>query len=225
MLAGEGGCSSSSNGPPAVALDQFTAAFGAAYCHRVYDCCQPEDRVVTSAAGNDEATCANEEVQTARANAAFLVSVSGITFDAGAARRCLDVLAGGPCGAVFAPNRGTIMACQDVFVGTGALGAGCEDGRQCASARCYGGACVGPAACSVGSVIDLDGECQPLVGLTGACVVSAQCPPGAACVGGVCKAPSSPGTPCVNVDDCTGACALVLETGAFVCRAGYCTGQ
>jgi hypothetical protein len=204
-------------------LDEFIAAFGEGYCRRVYDCCRPEDRAVASP-GTDEATCAAAMTKNARDNADFLLSVSGIAYDGVAARRCLDLLADGPCAAIWSPHFAAIIVCQDVFPGIGALGAACEDQRQCASGTC-GGVCVEAATCGAGSVVDFDNGCQPLVGLMGPCTVTVQCPTGAACITGVCKARNPNGAPCQTADECAGTCAPEGDGGAYVCRPDYCTGQ
>ncbi|HVU50561.1 MAG TPA: EB domain-containing protein [Polyangia bacterium] len=222
---GAGGCGSSSNEPdPApISLDEFPAAFAKAYCHRVYSCCRPEDRIVASP-GDDEATCTTEMTENASDNARLLFSFGGVGYFEDRARRCLEVLAYGPCGAIFEPGYGSIIACQDVFAGTRALGERCEDSHQCLSGACAGAECVEAAACGADAVVDLDNQCQPRAALGGPCFFDAQCPATAACVADVCKLRGPVGAACTSPADCTGTCAPT-DAGAPACRVGFCAGE
>ena len=219
------GCSSSSNepNPPAVAsLDEFPGVFAQAYCHRAFSCCRPEDRSAASP-GADEATCTVEMTENVRSNAPGLVG-GGLGYFPDAGQRCLQLLASGPCGAIFEPGYGSFFACQDVFAGTGALGDACEDPRQCMSGSCFGGACNELGACAADQVLDRENECRQRVALGGACLVGVQCPAGAACANGVCKLRQPVGAACTTPEDCQGTCAT---TGADVstCRVGLCSGE
>jgi hypothetical protein len=222
---GLGGCGSSPNdpAPPApISLDDFPAAFAEGYCRRVYSCCRPEDRFMASP-GDDEATCVDEMTVNARNNAQLLLAFGGLGYFEDAAQRCLEVLTYGPCGAIFEPGYAEIIACQDVFAGTLPLGQSCEEARQCRSGAC-GVGCVAPAVCGAGEIVDRENQCQPRAALADPCVLSAQCPAGAACAGDVCKMRSPSGAACATPEDCEGTCAPD-DAGVSACRVGYCAGE
>jgi hypothetical protein len=223
---GGAGCSSSSNEPPppaAVSLDEFPAAFAQGYCRRVFSCCRPQDRSLASP-GDDEASCTAQMTENVRDNAQSLLDGGGLGYFEDAAQRCLQLFAYGPCGALFEPGYGSLVACQDVFAATGALGDLCEDPRQCTSGACVGGVCVEGGTCPAGQVPDRDNECYPRAALGGVCINKVQCPSGTACGGGMCVMRRPIGSPCAQPEECTGTCAPNTE-GASTCRVGYCSGE
>jgi hypothetical protein len=206
-------------------LEAFPAAFALRYCRRVYDCCLPADRSVASP-GTDEDMCTAGMTDNARNNAEVLLSFGGIGYFADAAQRCLDVLDKRPCADIFEPRAGVLIACQDVFAGTRALDAACEDGRQCTSGACAGALCVAPVTCPADQIATDGNQCASRVALGQTCALSGQCPGGAGCVASACKMRGATGEPCSSVDDCAGACGPVAnDSGVNACRPGYCVGQ
>jgi hypothetical protein len=225
-LAGAG-CGSSSNEPlpPApVSFDVFPEEFAARYCRRVYDCCLPADRAAVSP-GTDEAMCTAGMTENARDNAELLFTFPGIGYDAAAAGRCLAVLERYPCGDIFEPTAGVLVACQDVFAGTLPLQTSCEDGHQCASGTCDGATCAVTVRCAPGEIVSDSNGCLPQVGLGQSCALARQCPPEAGCPAGVCKRRGQVGATCSVADDCAGTCGISVDTGRSACRPGLCLGQ
>jgi EB module len=207
-----------------VSLDDFPAAFARRFCRRVYDCCLPPDRAIASP-GTDQAMCVEAMTENARANGEILLSSGGIAYSAEAAQHCLELLDANTCSNVFDTRDGALVVCQDVFEGTRAIGEGCDDGIQCASGACTGSACIPPIACAPTDVLNDVGGCVPRVALGAPCDFPEQCPAGATCANSVCKTRGAAGAPCLNINDCVGACAPV-SSGSLedVCRPGYCAG-
>jgi hypothetical protein len=220
LAGGAVGCSSSSNDPVTISLDDFPAAFARRYCHRVYGCCLPEDRAEVSP-GADEVACTAGMTENARANGELLLSAGGIAYFPIAAARCLSDLDGSVCADLFKESDASLAVCQDVFAGTRANGMACADHKQCASGTCTG-TCADPADCSAGAVADDSNVCVPRVGLGAACTVTAQCPAAAGCVNDLCVARAADGSPCNEARDCLGTCANTAA--GFFCRAPLCRG-
>jgi hypothetical protein len=219
--AGDG--AADGDGAP-VSLADFPAAFARRFCRRVYECCLPADRAVASP-GADEAMCVEAMTENARVNGELLLSAGGIVYSAAAAQHCLDLVDDNTCSNIFDPRVGALLVCHDVFKGTRAFQEPCDDGFQCVSGACAGSACIPTIVCDADHVVNDVGGCVPRVALGAACDFPEQCPPGSTCANLVCKSRGAVGAACLNIDDCTGACAPVSAGSvADACRAGYCTG-
>jgi hypothetical protein len=214
------GCGPSRAVEEPIELETFVSDFALAFCHRIYTCCQAID-IPSVSPGSDEAACAAEMTENARANAQFLLGFRGITFDTAQARHCLDVLERGPCGSIFESEYGTIIACQNLFPGTRAAGDVCEDGQECTSGRCLGHCQDAPAAtCLKNEYLDPEPNvCVARLEGGNSCMNSRQCLEGAGCVDGICTKRVPDGQSCVSPQACVGTCGPM-----GLCRPGICRG-
>jgi hypothetical protein len=222
------GCGDSRAPQEAIALEEFVAEFGQAYCHRIYGCCHAADVWVVSP-GKDEATCAAEMTTNARNNARLLLAFRGIIFDPERAAHCLEVLHADQCTSIFDPVVGELIACQDIFPGSLDMGAGCEDDHECVSHRCAGGRCSAtpPPVCETAEFLDESHNvCVARHALGEPCSVVNECGVGETCVGAVCAKRLPDGASCEVLQECTGTCATLTDgSGKSACRPGYCRGR
>jgi hypothetical protein len=207
----------------------FANNYARAVCHRMFECCAPTDAVSLSHA-TDEAGCVTVLVNGAKQNGVPPLNAGIVRFDASAATQCLaDVQAA--CSTVFSGEFGSVVTCDRILVGTGALGSACDDDFVCASSDCESQRCVVRPTfvnpCSTTQFFDVVANvCTPLGDVGATCTLSGQCLSTLTCLGGHCAARQTNGQPCNLPDQCTGTCTAVSNTpGAGMCRAGFCQGS
>lgn len=130
-----------------------------------------------------------------------------VTYDAAAARACIDALRARGCEALDASAKALDQACDNVFRGTVPEGGGCVVDDECTGdARCDLEMCMGGGACCVGkcapkpSLVALGGDCAMET-----CVETAYCDKEDDGMGNVtaeCKARVKNGQPCEDEDGC-----------------------
>ncbi len=120
------GCSSSSDDAAPVPLTQFPQQFAQAYCAGIKPCCGragiPYVETDCKAAATDTFT-------------QYVTEHASAKYDADAAGKCLAAFKKNLDGCLDV-NDTTALGCQDVFVGTKALGAECQSRAECASGHC-----------------------------------------------------------------------------------------
>jgi hypothetical protein len=141
------GCGSSGRGGGgAIPLDQLANEYAAAYCRKLFTCCDVAERPSTPAGSGDEATCrANYQTTIASQFADIQAAIEGgiLIYSGVKARACFDALVALPCtewGGDEALER--IPDCVHMVWGTVAPGGACIEGRECADGFCDLGSCV-----------------------------------------------------------------------------------
>jgi hypothetical protein len=130
-----------------------------------------------------------------------------VTYDAAAARTCVDALRGQSCDALASVTKGIEQACANVFRGTVAEGGGCLVDDECSGdSACDVSMCMGGGACCVGvctvkpALVPLSGDC-----MEEACVATAYCDvedDGMGTVTATCKAQVKNGESCTDTNGC-----------------------
>jgi hypothetical protein len=228
-LAALGGVLSSSCDSDGLgAFGGFADSAAGAICHRTFECCADVDAVALTTV-TDEAACAKAYAQSLRRRGADAINLRLARYDAAAGAQCLDDL-NGPCSALFSRSSGSLVPCQHVFVGTGVLGAVCDDDFVCESNACEGQRCVlRPTAMTCPAMEFFDatqGGCLPVLDPGAACTLDKQCAAGLACLDGMCAPQRSDGEPCNLPSQCTGTCSVArLTPGGGMCRPAFCQGR
>jgi hypothetical protein len=154
LVAALAGCGPSagggSGGGGAVPLERLGDEYAAAFCRKVFACCDAAERQATTLGTGDEAACRvafGATIADDIADVQASVAAGITTYDGQKARRCFDALVGLPCaewGGDDAPER--IPDCTQMLRGTIAPGGACLGGRECADGACSSdGTCVANA--------------------------------------------------------------------------------
>jgi hypothetical protein len=122
-----------------------------------------------------------------------------VTYDAAAARACLDALRADPCS--FTNNGAAALACQGVWRGTQPAGGPCSLNEECGVEQF----CSLTTACP--------GTCQARRTSGQDCGEERHCAAGLTCSDGMCVAPPREGAGCTEL----GECGL-----GFLCSGGQC---
>jgi hypothetical protein len=198
LIAVLAGCGSSGGGGGAIPIEQLGNEYAAAFCRKLFTCCDAAERPSTPAGSGDEAACRTSYQATIASQFGDLQAAveSGILVYSGVkARACFDGLVALPCtewGGDEALER--IPDCLQMVSGTIAPGGACIEGRECADGFCEGGTCVRNArvgescvgkACQAGLYCDTDDAsgalttCTALQSNGAACTFNGECRSGA----------------------------------------------
>ncbi len=149
--AGTVGCSSDSDETSGhlVPASEFAAAFAAAACDNIGDCCAADSLPY------DPQTCHASVEGKAQIQVAKWLSFD-VTWNSQAAGACIDAIAAAArqCG-----DTRNLPACQDVAVGNKTAGAPCTDSAECSkpaggTARCDNAVCVAVPRGNLGDACD-----------------------------------------------------------------------
>ena len=211
--------SACSSGPGASDLTLLPAAnwgteYAAAICAKIFACCDAGELSTWNYA--DEAQCRQMAGMDIQANLTGLVSIGWVSYDAKAARRCVDEIKATACADLLVVGKNVLApSCFLISRGTGEIGATCEDlDVVCRSSNCdiSVGTC-GPTrgcstVCGINQYCDTTAQvCATWKAQGAACASGVECAPPLACLAGVCAPPQSGGAACTVADDClSGAC-------------------
>jgi hypothetical protein len=131
-----------------------------------------------------------------------------VTYDAAAARACVDALRGQSCDALASVAKGIEQACANVFRGTVAEGGACLFDDECSGdSACDVSMCMGGGACCVGvctakpALVPIGGDC-----MTEPCISTAYCDVEndemGMVVSATCKAQVKNGEACTDTNGC-----------------------
>ena len=116
------------------------------------------------------------------------IAAGTLEYDGAAANRCLDAVRSASCGDVTITPR----SCENVFVGSVALGSSCATSEECA----------GEAYCMVESMCP--GTCTATRGSGMPCADDDECNTDLVCISGSCGTPVGEGASCTDEDECAG---------------------
>jgi hypothetical protein len=143
-LAGCGGGRGAS-----IPIDQLDDEYAAAFCRKIFSCCDAAERPSTPAGAGDEAACRASYLATIMSQFSDLQAgvASGIlAYDGSKARTCFDALVALPCtewGGDEVLER--IPDCIQMLRGTVAPGGACPASLVCADGFCDNAVCVANA--------------------------------------------------------------------------------
>lgn len=161
-----------------VALEELPDEYSDALCSIVDECLPPD---VAGATVFGPTSCRANFSGVLRAgldSTNVLIERGTLTYDASAARACIDQSRALGCDAFIAPAP---EVCSRVFIGT------VEDGGDCS----VNDECAGDAYCDSPLCPDQAGVCTPTGGTGDACAADAECTVGLACEDQVCRVPAS----------------------------------
>lgn len=219
------GCGSD---PTMLPSSRWGAEWAAAECARIFSCCDADERMRWSYA--DEAQCRQQAAADAQKSLDGVLSIGWVTYDAKAARRCVDEIATRSCTELTAVGKSLLgPSCAGLTRGTGKIGRTCEDlDVICESSNCLSGSgTCGPTRgcsviCAAGEVCDeTSGACAPFKPDGAACARNGECVFPLTCQSsGFCATPRQGGAACGSPSDCaSGTCT------AGVCDAMMCDGS
>jgi hypothetical protein len=192
------GCPSSNTGN--LTRAEYDAQFVPALCDAVEACAGATvSQVFLAAAGGCEAGFGAGWENAVVPAMDMAIARGTVTYDAAAARACLDALRANPCG--FNANGPAAIACQRVFVGSQPAGGPCSLNEECGVEQ----------FCSITTACP--GTCQARRTSGQDCSEDRHCAAGLACQDGMCTAPPREGAGCTELGDC----ALGL-----LCASGQC---
>jgi len=204
---------------------RWGAEWAAAECARIFSCCDADERMRWPYA--DEAQCRREGAADAQSNLDGVLSIGWVSYDAKAARRCVDEIATRSCMELTAFGRNLFgPSCAGVTRGTGKIGRVCEDlDVVCESSNCLAGpGTCGPTRgcsviCAAGEFCDTaSGTCAPFKTAGAACAGSDQCVFPLTCQSsGVCATPRQGGAACSSTSDCASGTCTSGVCGAMMC--------
>lgn len=171
LVAALSGCGSGggAGGGASIPIGQLDDEYAAAYCRKLFSCCDAAERPSTPAGDGDEAACRASYTATLMSQFDELQAgvASGIlVYDGSKARACFNALVALPCtewGGDEALER--IPDCLQMLRGTVAPGGACPASRACADGFCDSAVCVANAkvgescvgkACQGGLYCDTD---------------------------------------------------------------------
>lgn len=214
--------------PTMLPSSRWGAEWAAAECARIFSCCDAGERMRWPYV--DEAQCRQQAAAEAQKSLDGVLSIGWVSYDAKAARRCVDDIATRSCTELTAVGKNLLgPSCIGVTRGTGPIGRACEDlDVICESSNCLAGSgTCGPtrgcnAICAAGEFCDPTLQaCAPFKASGAACAGSGECAFPLTCQSsGVCATPRQGGEACGSTSDCaSGSCT----TG--VCDAMLCDGD
>lgn len=214
VVVGVGCGSSLAPDPTMLPSGLWGTEFAVAECARIFACCNATEQMRWGYA--DEAQCRTGAAADVQRNLDQLLSIGWISYDAQAARRCVDEITTLPCTELVAVGKNLFgPSCVLVSRGTGKIGATCEDlDVVCESSNCLPGpGTCGPTRgcaeiCPVGQFCDTTlPACAPLKGEGVACSSNGECTFPLTCQSGVCARLRPGGGACVASTDCaSGTC-------------------
>jgi hypothetical protein len=170
---------------------------------------------------------------------AAAVRAGRATFDAAAAKACIDGWSQIPCSdksvIIWPPT-----ACSRVLVGRVALGGACYGTRDCAGGRCDattacpgvcvaapvpGDACSGVFCDGASRLLCVAGRCATEGGVGAACDDRLDCEQGLACLSSACATAMEAGGACSRNDDCAEGLYCLLPGSGGGGGGGVCTPQ
>lgn len=209
-------CSGASTKSP-IAAEDLDQAFADAQCARAVRCGEMPDLATCQGAYNSF----HFPGVVLESNIAA-IGEGKINYDGGAARTCIEAYANAPCDSTVEANRLSDVACDRIFVGTGADGTACGLNFECVSefcdvpsctVDCCTGTCSGSTKpvrakigeacstlpCTSGSYCEFSTmTCTALVAAGASCTNSFQCAYGTGCIGipKTCQPLPKVGEPC-----------------------------
>lgn len=205
--------------PAGVALDEAPAAYAAAYCERVFACCEASelDALLPSSGVGDRSEC---EAHVARvfgnefvADVLRAEEMGRAKYDPVAMAACLDHLRTDPCAHLARPLRLMTFPrdCAPVRLPRVSIGDACDHDFHCVSGVC------------AGAVEHSDGRCEAVPATSGPCAAG-DCGPDAYCdrsvtETGTCELIASVGSPCRSALGCES-----LSCTNEICAPPLCDG-
>ena len=205
--------------------------YAAALCAKVFGCCDASELAATWKYA-DEAQCRQMAGTEIQMNLSELLALGWVSYDARAARKCIDEIAATVCPDLLVVGKNVLApSCFLVSRGAGEIGTTCEDlDVVCRSSNCdiSVGTCAPTPGCS--TVCGIDQYCDTTAQVCAtwkaqgaACAGGVECAPPLACLAGVCAPPQGGGATCTVADDClSGACDP--GTSGAQCAPKVCDG-
>jgi len=220
------GCSSSSaSDSTGVPPWRWGAEFAAAECARIFACCDTTEQLRWGYA--DEAQCRKDATAQAQKSLDDVLSIGWVTYDAKAARRCVDEITTVSCADLVAAGKNLFGAsCVGITRGTGKIGATCEDlDLICESSNCLpGSGTCGPTrgctvVCAAGEFCDTAAQaCASLKTEGASCSGKGECLFPLTChSSGVCTPLRLGGAACGSPSDCSSASCTNGVCDAMMC--------
>jgi hypothetical protein len=227
--------------PTMIPIGAWANEFAAAYCAKIFACCDRTERSARWSFAN-EVECRRLVAQdVAPSNAR--VAAGLLTYDARAARRCIDEIDAVACGTLFNhPDlRVVVSSCNQVMRGARKLGEPCQGlDSFCESANCLtnedvcGPSRACPPSCGRGFFCDEAVGCTAAKPAGGACATTDECE-STICALGVCGEKEADGATCLGDAECAsgtcsrpvvvaGTCGPPLPDGAVCYTDSGCAG-
>jgi hypothetical protein len=210
VLAALAGCGGSGSGSGDVSLQELPARAVDVFCQAELAC----------GLFPDSASC-HSALQADQGQVEADVAAGKVKYDGAQAAACLDALPASVSCTQSAPRRPQPSACNQIFVGTVAMGGPCLANEDCVSASCDFKACATATMCCAGTCATP----QPSsVAVGGACNSINQCAVGAYCnfdvTPFVCAPVKAAGQPCSSSNECMdGAACLPTSASSLSMRA------
>jgi hypothetical protein len=198
LLAVTCGCGGGADDPTVLSAGRWGAEFAAVECARIFACCQATENQLRANYA-DEAECRVMYAAEQQADLNSALRFGELTYDAKAARRCVDELASAPSCAdlwhfgfvLYAPSCYAVKRAPSHIGAPCAVGCGLDEycdaaAQTCAPRKDVGAACADVSECAV-PLICASGTCGPPLPGGDACAAHLDCA-SSICTNGTCYA-------------------------------------